>query len=624
MNPLVTRADARDLLLTLCSRVEKHRSAGGARIELGPWSASYSRQCQGMEGFCRMLWGIAPLLAGGDSYPEIERVREGLTTGADPSSPEFWGNPTDYDQRFVELAAVAFSLLVARDALWEPLPARSRRNLLDLLATINRAQVRNNNWRFFRVIVNVALRALDGPHDPSQLQSDLQWLDACYLGDGWYSDGRGGQCDYYVPWAMHFYGLLYAVHAADVDAERCARWRDRAGTFATDFMAWFSNDGSAVPYGRSMTYRFAQAAFWGGLAFARVETMPYGVVKGILLRHLRWWLQRPIWTETGLLSIGYGYENPLVAESYTSSSSPYWALKAFLPLALREGHPFWKATEQPLPEREGTFVQHQPRMILCRDGAHVFALAGGAAVPPQHRHSAEKYAKFCYSNQFGFSLPCAQRFLSSGAHDSMLALSSGGDYFRVRTTSDDVELVDGALVSTWQPWPDVQVTTWLVPVLPWHVRVHRIRAGRALVAAESGFAVPFDDERDHEDPANVATNDRQGFATVETNAGVSVVADLLSERTPDVIRAEPNTNVLFRKSLIPTLRSRHDIGEAWLACAVVASLDPARRPALIDSCPYVTRTHDGFVVREATGSHVFASGPATPAHDTPDVELLKA
>ena len=38
-----------------------------------------------------------------------------------------------------------------------------------------------------------------------------------------------------------------------------------------DFAAWFDTDGAAVPYGRSLTYRFAQSAFyaaclWAGLA----------------------------------------------------------------------------------------------------------------------------------------------------------------------------------------------------------------------------------------------------------------------------------------------------------------------------------------------------------------------
>jgi len=50
----------------------------------------------------------------------------------------------------------------------------------------------------------------------------------------------------------------------------------------------------AQPVGRSLTYRFAQGAL-GALAS---PTLKYrrGVVKGLALRHLRWWAQRPIIT----------------------------------------------------------------------------------------------------------------------------------------------------------------------------------------------------------------------------------------------------------------------------------------------------------------------------------------
>src|SRR5207248_7125795 len=131
--------------------------------------------------------------------------------------------------------------------------------------------------------------------------------------------------------------------------ERAKRIIERARLFAKDFVHYFNAEGTALPFGRSLTYRFAQGAFWGALAFANVEALPWGVIKGLYLRHLRWWMRQPIFTETGLLTIGYTYPNLVMAESYNSSQSPYWALKAFLPLALPEEHPFWQAEETSLP-----------------------------------------------------------------------------------------------------------------------------------------------------------------------------------------------------------------------------------------------------------------------------------
>ena len=36
----------------------------------------------------------------------------------------------------------------------------------------------------------------------------------------------------------------------------------------------FGTDGAAIPYGRSMTYRFACAAFWSAVAFDELEVRP--------------------------------------------------------------------------------------------------------------------------------------------------------------------------------------------------------------------------------------------------------------------------------------------------------------------------------------------------------------
>jgi hypothetical protein len=48
----------------------------------------------------------APLLAGGGTYPAIARWIDGLKTGPDPTSEEYWGRTVDRDQLFVEMAAI--------------------------------------------------------------------------------------------------------------------------------------------------------------------------------------------------------------------------------------------------------------------------------------------------------------------------------------------------------------------------------------------------------------------------------------------------------------------------------------------------------------------------------------
>ncbi|MER2891238.1 DUF2264 domain-containing protein, partial [Escherichia coli] len=94
------------------------------------------------------------------------------------------------------------------------------------------------------------------------LENHFAAMEHYYLGDGWYSDGPGRPRDYYISMGFHFYGLIYAKLMADVDPTRCATLRDRAARFSSDFIHFFAEDGSAIPFGRSLTYRFAEAAFW--------------------------------------------------------------------------------------------------------------------------------------------------------------------------------------------------------------------------------------------------------------------------------------------------------------------------------------------------------------------------
>ena len=174
----------------------------------------------------------------------------------------------------------------------------------------------------------------------------------------------------------------------------------RARQFAGAMRHWYGPDGAALPFGRSLLYRFAHAGFWGALAYAGVEALPWGQIKGYYLRNLRWWARQPAFDRDGVLSIGYAYPNLMVSEGYNSAGSPYWAMKAFLPLALGETHPFWSAEEVPpesfaepvpLPE-PGMVAQHLPGQIVM--------LSSGQDYRHQWRGMAEKYGKFAYSTRY--------------------------------------------------------------------------------------------------------------------------------------------------------------------------------------------------------------------------------
>ncbi len=81
---------------------------------------------------------------------------------------------------------------------------------------------------------------------------------------------------------MVSYSLLYAMFMEKEEPERCARFRQRARDFARDYIYWFGGDGASIAYGRSLTYRFAQGAFFAVALLAGEEVLPLPVMKGIL------------------------------------------------------------------------------------------------------------------------------------------------------------------------------------------------------------------------------------------------------------------------------------------------------------------------------------------------------
>ena len=303
------------------------------------------------------------------------------------------------------------------------------------------------------------------------------------------------------------------------------------------------------------------------------------------MRHLRWWLDRPIRDTSGLLTVGYGYPQPHLAEQYNAPGSPYWGMKAFLPLALPGTHPFWAAEELAAPALPEVSTQPEPGVVLmrCEEGRQVVMLSAR-----QHstwvRHGAAKYAKFAYSTRFGFSVPSGSPGLEQGAFDNTLALSEDGTHWRPCEEPRYADADDGLLHTRWTPWPDVEVETWLLAVAPWHIRVHRLTTHRRLRSAEGAFAVNRDipPHRTATGPGHARLDSPAGACLIEA---IQVPADRPEEgsrttgvpRSGRLVRAFPGTNVLVPRTLIPTLTGTHEPGEHWLACAILgtAELPPA-------------------------------------------------
>ncbi|EHO49717.1 DUF2264 domain-containing protein [Lentilactobacillus kisonensis] len=370
------------------------------------------------------------------------------------------------------------------------------------------------------------------------------------MGHGWSYDGYVNQIDNYIPFAYQFFTIL-TVGLAHTDNEQSKLLKERAKALVPSYANWFAADGAALPYGRSLDYRFAQAAFWAACAYAHVDLpddYTIGDIKHLLLNNLRWWFKQNIFQSDGLIPIGYSYPNMNFAEGYNGPASAYWALKTFIFFALPDDDPFWTTKESDDFKFEALKKQPEPRMLIAhsQNGLEVQAFTAGQH-SHEHAHGEDKYEKYVYSTTFGFSTAKARTLLKQGAFDNTLAVSESENFWRTAFKYDDYAIHDDYVYSDWKPWDDVEIKNYVVPAMPWHVRVHQIDTKRPLHLAEGSFAAPdYGKDYQKELPSKA-----ENAVFYQTEVGITGIVGLSKELTAELSVPEPNTNLYFPKTKIP-------------------------------------------------------------------------
>ncbi|KAL1881939.1 hypothetical protein Daus18300_000993 [Diaporthe australafricana] len=553
---IADRASVQELLRTVLNPLEPFFSPNKARVRVpGATAVRFDQTASEVEGMCRPLWGLACLLAGEGDYEGKKWWIDGIKAGTDPENPEYWGFPRDNDQRMVEMCPLGFALAVAPE-IWGSMSSKEKANVENWLGnSINEKNMPNTNWLWFRVIANLGLKKNGGQFSQERLDSDIEHLNTFYRGDGWSNDGPEHihQMDYYSSsFAIHYLQLLYAKLAGDDEPERAAEFKKRAQAAALDLAHYFDEEGRAIPFGRSVGYRFAMCSFWGALAYADVELpkpLTWGMVKGIVLRHFRWWQTQPnIWSSSGTLTIGYSYPNMYMAENYNSPGSPAC------------GYPM--------------------------KGTHA------------------KYGCFAYSSSYGYSAPPGLFTLEQYALSSQLGLSDdGGEYWKTRRISEYAGIEDRegkpVLVSVWRPFADVKIKTYLVPseeATPnWHLRAHHIEAGREVMTADGSFAICnertpdgrfldlYDAEKfegtrpklignyDVNTPEAWSTGADGAFAASKGAVGIKALEGEEVGRKATIVNADPNSNLVENRTVIPTVQHTIKAGSSvWYVSAIYA------------------------------------------------------
>ncbi|MFE9751160.1 DUF2264 domain-containing protein [Saccharothrix saharensis] len=551
------------------------------------WAGEVS---DGLEGFARtfLLAAFRIAGAGGDVPPALlERYAHGLVAGTDPAHPYAWPALADMSQQLVEAASVALALHETRPWLFDRLAPAEQDRVVAWLAGFVGRRTPDNNWVLFRVVVEQFLAQVGGPHEPDEITGGLERIEDWYVGDGWYSDGKGKNFDYYCGWAMHLYPSLWARMAGD--AARRELYAARLGRFLEQYQHFFAADGGPVHQGRSLTYRFAAVApLWLG-ALTGASPLPPGRTRRIASGVLRHFVDRGVPDERGLLTLGW-YEPFLpTVQDYSGPASPYWASKAFLGLLLPPDHPVWVEPEeaapvdladQVVPIRPPGWLLHVTRsdgvVRLVNHGSDRDRVQPADGAPDPH------YLKFAYTSHTGPEFGGA----AAGADNQLAVIAPDGTASARRRI--EPLAVDGRFAASAYRDGAVEVLTASVVHGAAEIRVHRVTAPAGHRVRDGGHALAA--------PVPPHRYQRDGLALARRPDGLTSAVRALRGYTRAGVLAAEGANAFGAHSATPyVVSAEHRGGTAVYVSLVQLGVTEGEPPT-----PGV-RVQDDLVVLELPG-----------------------
>ncbi|ONI87744.1 hypothetical protein ALI22I_21405 [Saccharothrix sp. ALI-22-I] len=502
----------------------------------------------GLEGFARTFLLASFRIAGsriagaGEAVPTalLERYASGLVAGTDPAHPYAWPALTDMSQQLVEAASVALALHETRPWLFDRLPPAQQERVVTWLAGFIGRRTPDNNWVLFRVVVEQFLAEVGGPHDPGEIAGGLERVEDWYVGDGWYSDGKGKNFDYYCGWAMHLYTSLWARMAGDTG--RRELYAARLSRFLEQYQHFFAADGGPVHQGRSLTYRFASVApLWLG-ALTGASPLPPGRTRRIASGVLRHFAERGVPDERGLLTLGWYDEFLPTTQDYSGPASPYWASKAFLGLLLPPDHPVWTDAEEAAPVDLADQVVAMPApgwllhatrsdgvVRLVNHGSDRDRVQDPNGVPDPH------YLKFGYTSHTGPEVGTA-------GVDNDLAVIAPDGTASARRRIEPLSVSDRFAASAYRDGP-VRVVTASVVHGAAEIRIHQVTAPAGHQVRDGGHALAA--------PVPLELREADGVALARRADGLSTAVRALHGYTSTGLVTAEGANAFGPHSATP-------------------------------------------------------------------------
>jgi len=305
-----------------------------------------------LEGFCRTLFVAAPLLR---EKPDLvlnkvkvaDYYRHNLLNLIDPKSPSFIkhrgnGGPS---QILVEFGALAISLSVVPEVLWDPLTKEQKDKLAATMLSYGDGPTVGSNWRFFNVFVMSFFKDKGYQVNEKLMLQYLDQIMGAYRGYGWYNDSPA--YDYYSMWAFQMYGPVWAeLYGNKYYPAYAKRFMANLGDMVGNYPYMFNKEGHMNMWGRSIPYRFAAVAPLALTGYLDHKSdVNYGWMRRIASSSMLEFLENPNFMEDRVPTLGYFGAFEPATQIYSCRGSVYWLGKAFLALLLPKDNVFWTAKE---------------------------------------------------------------------------------------------------------------------------------------------------------------------------------------------------------------------------------------------------------------------------------------
>ncbi len=428
----------------------------------------------------------------------------GIIRGTDPDSDGYWGLHPIHSPLGTN---IAMSILLSPKFLWNPLTQRQRDNLLDYLADLVKTRAWDCNCWYFPMMAVPLLEKHGRPVNRVFLTRIFNRLLNWYRGDGWYIDGGNFTFDYYNWWGFQLYNHALLHFDPLWRDEFGSQIKQASGYFQEALPYFFGRDGGPIPWGRSVTYRFAVLSAIGYPLLSDSSLLPPGQARRIASGCLKYFWERGGMSENGLLEPGFHGPNSVVAEDYIRRGGPYWAVHGLVPLVLPQDHPFWTDKELPMPADRtgGRRALKGPEIVLKvspLDGeARLYP--GGSAVGHKGKwQRGIKYFQHAYSSYLGWPV------LGEGSADlgvGRSGISFDGKTWQYRTNPTVISIAPERVESTYEinlprPEPDleefgeVRTDTLIGDDGEIHVFWHTSARPAYLYLGGYGISIPHGDE----------------------------------------------------------------------------------------------------------------------------------